>query len=236
MIPISDDNPAKTPPIVNWAIIALCVGVFLWELSLGENGVDRIGVSLGFSPSSLTYPNSAASHAYGIPPAVTVLTSMFLHGSILHIAGNMLYLWIFGNNVEEAMGHVKYLLFYLLSGLGAAAGFYFMEPSSDMPMIGASGAISGVLAAYVLLFPRNKVTVIIPLGIIFYPIAISAVWVVGAWFVLQLISAAFSDPSQPGTAWWAHVGGFAMGAVLTPFLKSREFPLFGRTPQQGPWN
>ena len=235
MIPISDHNPVRITPVVNWAIIALCIGIFLWELSLGENGVDRIGDMLGFSPSSLLYPNSAASHAIGVPPAVTVLTSMFLHGSILHIAGNMLYLWIFGNNVEEAMGHVKYLLFYLLSGLGAAAGFYFMQPGSDMPMVGASGAISGVLAAYVLLYPRAKVTVIIPLGIIFYPIAISAVWVVGAWFVLQLVSAAFSDPNQPGVAWWAHVGGFAAGIVLTPILKSRDVPLFGRY-RRGPWN
>ncbi len=234
MIPISDDNPVRIYPYVNWGLIGLCVAMFLWELTLGSHGMDRAGVYLGFTPSDLRYPKSAASHAIGLPPAATILTSMFLHGGFLHIAGNMLYLWIFGNNIEEAMGHIKYLLFYLLSGIGAAIGFFLMEPASDMPMIGASGAISGVLAAYVLLYPRAKVTVIIPLGIIFYPLAISAIWVVGAWFIMQLASAALSDPTQPGVAWWAHVGGFLTGLVLTPVFKSRDVPLFGRP--RGPWS
>lgn len=234
MIPISDDNPVRIWPVVNWGLIGACVAVFLWELSLGAHGMDRAGSVLGFTPSALEFPKSAPSHAIGVPPAATIFTSMFLHGSFLHIAGNMLYLWIFGNNIEDAMGHIKYLLFYLICGVGAALGFYLMQPASDMPMIGASGAISGVLAAYVLLYPRAKVTVIIPLGIIFYPLAISAIWVVGLWFGLQLISAALSDPNQPGVAWWAHVGGFITGLVLTPLFKSRYVPLFGRP--RGPWS
>jgi membrane associated rhomboid family serine protease len=160
---------------------------------------------------------------------------MFLHGGFLHIAGNMLYLWIFGNNVEDAMGHVRFLAFYLVCGVAAAFTLAYVDPASRVPMVGASGAISGVLAAYVLLFPRARVTVLVPLIIIFYPFRISAVWVVGFWFLLQLFSAAATQPGQPGVAWWAHVGGFAAGLLLTPFLKSSDFPLFGPVRRRGPW-
>jgi membrane associated rhomboid family serine protease len=146
----------------------------------------------------------------------------------------MLYLWIFGNNVEDAMGHLRFLAFYLMCGAAAALAMAYIDPSSRVPMIGASGAISGVLAAYVLLYPRHRVTVIVPLGIIFYPLSIAAIWVVGFWFVMQLFSAALSNPGQPGTAWWAHIGGFAAGLLLTPLLKSRHVPLFSRRPP-GPW-
>lgn len=230
MIPISDDNPVRRPPYVNWALIALCVGAFLWQLSL--SGAEAAAVyALGFKPASLFEPDMAG---YGIPAGLTIFTSMFLHGGFLHLGGNMLYLWIFGNNVEEAMGHVRYLLFYLACGLAAALTMVLVTPLSNYPMIGASGAISGVLGSYVLLFPRAKVRVIVPLGIIFYPLRISAMWVVGFWFLLQLWNAAFTDASEPGVAWWAHVGGFVMGLALTPLLKSREFELLGET-RRGPW-
>src|SRR6201999_1231973 len=125
------------------------------------------------------------------------------------------------------MGHVRYLLFYLACGVVAALTMAFLDPQSQIPMVGASGAISGVLAAYMLLFPRARVTVIVPLGIIFYPLVISAIWVIGFWFVLQLISAAFTSVGQPGVAFWAHVGGFAAGLLLTPLFKSSQFRLFG---------
>ncbi len=226
MIPISDDNPTRLVPFVTWAIILLCVAVFLWELSLGK-GADAAVYALGFKPVTLLRGETELA-------AITIVTAMFLHGGFLHIAGNMLYLWIFGNNVEDAMGHARYMLFYLICGVAAALSLAFMDPASDIPMVGASGAISGVLAAYVLIYPRARVTVIVPLGIIFYPMKISAVWVVGFWFVLQLISAAFSDPSQPGVAFWAHVGGFVVGAVLTPLFKSAHIPLFGDV-HRGPW-
>jgi membrane associated rhomboid family serine protease len=159
---------------------------------------------------------------------------MFLHGGILHLAGNMLYLWIFGNNVEDAFGHIRFLLFYFLCGAAAALTMAYVAPTSNVPMVGASGAISGVLAAYLLLFPRARVTVIVPLGIILYPLAIAAMWVIGFWFLLQLISAGFANPGQPGTAWWAHVGGFAAGLLLTPLLKPRQTRLFGHV--RGPWD
>jgi membrane associated rhomboid family serine protease len=177
-----------------------------------------------------------ASAAYApVPPTLTILTSMFLHGGVLHLAGNMLYLWIFGNNVEDALGHFRFLLFYVVCGIAAALTMGAIDPTSAVPMIGASGAISGVLAAYVLFFPRARVTVIVPLGIIFYPFTITAMWVVGFWFVLQLISAGLADPNQPGTAWWAHVGGFAAGLILTSVLKPRDAKLFGQ-PRRGPWD
>src|SRR5665213_2743096 len=234
MIPISDDNPVDHTPFMNWLLIGLCALVFAWEFSLGDKGMDAASVALGFTPDTLTGSMPAPSEAIGVPAYATIFTSMFLHGGLLHLGGNMLYLWIFGNNVEYAMGHFRYLLFYLLCGVAAALAMAFMDPTSHTPIIGASGAISGVLAAYVLLYPRARVTVIVPLGIIFYPMAISAIWVVGFWFALQLVSAALSTPGQPGVAWWAHVGGFAFGLLLTPLFKSAQFRLFG-IGRRGPW-
>ena len=234
MIPISDDNPARRPAVITWVIIVLCVLVYLWERSLGADMNAGLAV-LGFVPTNLFAPQPANAAYVPVPPTLTIFTSMFLHGGILHLAGNMLYLWIFGNNVEDALGHFRFLLFYVVCGIAAALTMGAIDPTSAVPVIGASGAISGVLAAYVLFFPRARVTVIVPLGIIFYPFTITAIWVVGFWFVLQLISAGLADPNQPGTAWWAHVGGFAAGLILTPLLKPRDAKLFGQ-PRRGPWN
>ena len=234
VIPISDDNPGRTVPIVTWAIMAACVAVYLWERSLG-NQTDAAVAVLGFVPASLLGGHLVPPPGYvDVPPVATIFTSMFLHGGLLHLGGNMLYLWIFGNNVEDAMGHVRYVLFYFICGVAAALTLAFIQPHSQVPMIGASGAISGALAAYVFLYPRARVTVIVPLGIIFYPLAISAIWVVGFWFLLQLVSALLSDPSQPGVAFWAHVGGFGAGVLLTPLFKSKQYRLFGDV-HRGPW-
>ncbi len=232
MIPISDDNPTRLTPFVTWAIIALCVAVYVWEHELGRE-MDPALMALGFTPAAWFGHARPPAGFVAVPAWATLFISMFLHGSVLHIAGNMLYLWIFGNNVEDAMGHTRFLFFYLICGVAAALTLAYLDPASHIPMVGASGAISGVLACYVLLFPRARVTVIVPLGIIFFPFAISAFWVVGLWFILQLISASFSNAAQPGVAWWAHVGGFAAGLVLTPFLKSPSFKFFG--PRRGPW-
>ena len=234
MIPISDDNPVRRPAVINWAIIALCVLAYLWERSLGRDMNAALFV-LGFVPADFFATQGTNTANVAVPPTLTIFTSMFLHGGILHLAGNMLYLWIFGNNVEDALGHFRYLLFYLASGIAAALTMGVIDSRSTVPMIGASGAISGVLAAYVLFFPRARVTVIVPLGIIFFPFTITAIWVVGFWFVLQLISAGFSSTSEPGTAWWAHVGGFAAGLMLTPLIKPREAKLFGQI-RRGPWD
>lgn len=222
MIPISDDNPARLTPVVTVGLIVLCVLVFLWELSLGD-GMDQALAVLGFTPNAFIHSDGAQIRS--VPVWTTILTSMFLHVGTLHIAGNMLYLWIFGNNIEDAMGHAKFAVFYLVCGIAAMLTMLLADPASHTPTIGASGAISGVLAAYVLLYPRARVHVVVPL--IFYAFWIRAVWVVGIWFALQLVTAVMTPASEPGTAWWAHVGGFAAGLVLTPLLKSRLVPYFG---------
>jgi membrane associated rhomboid family serine protease len=234
MIPISDDNPARRTAFVNWTIIVLCVVAYLWERSLASEFNLALAV-LGFVPAAYFSGHTTITGDIGVPPELTILTSMFLHGGILHLAGNMLYLWIFGNNVEDAFGHLRFLAFYLLCGAAAALAVAYIDPSSRVPMIGASGAISGVLAAYVMLYPRAHVTVIVPLGIIPYPLTIAAMWVVGFWFLMQLISAGLADPGQAGTAWWAHVGGFVAGLLLTLLLKPGDIPLFGQV-HRGPWD
>jgi membrane associated rhomboid family serine protease len=234
MIPISDDTPSRRTPVVTWGLILACVAAYLWELSLGRDMAAALD-AFGFTPASLLPGEPFGTGEAQLSPAITILTAMFLHGSLLHIGGNMLYLWIFGRSVEDATGHLRFLLFYLLCGIAAALTLAWMDPSSHLPMVGASGAISGVLAAYVLIFPRARVTVIVPLGIIFYPFTVTAVWVVGFWFVMQVFSAAATPAGQPGVAWWAHVGGFVVGLLLTPLFKNSDFPLFGRLRRRGPW-
>ena len=236
MIPISDDNPVQRTPFVTWLLIGGCVLVYVWEFLLGREMDGALNV-LGFIPASLHDPSAAPSEALGIPPFGTIFISMFLHGSVLHLAGNMLYLWIFGNNIEDAMGHFRFIVFYLVSGVAAALSMAYVDPLSHVPMVGASGAISGVLAAYILLYPRARVTVVVPLGIIFWPFRVNAAVVVGLWFLTQLALAAVSDPTKPGVAWWAHVGGFAAGLVLTPLFKAADVPYFGPVPRRrGPWS
>jgi len=235
MIPFSDENPARTPPYVTVAIIVLCVLAFLWELSLGARS-DQALVVFGFTPAGLEHPEGAQYVGLGLPVWTTILTSMFLHAGFLHIGGNMLYLWIFGNNIEDAMGHARFTVFYLVCGVVAALTLAAIDPSSTTPVVGASGAISGVLAAYMLLYPRARVHTLLTLGIFLYPVWIRAVWVIGFWFLLQLVTAAITPASEPGTAWWAHVGGFAAGLILTPLLKSRNVPYFGPFDDRGPWS
>jgi membrane associated rhomboid family serine protease len=231
MIPISDENPTRLTPFVTWALIAACVAVFFWELTFDERDSQALIFALGFIPKNF-FEHPAAQTLYSVPAWLTIFTSMFMHGGFLHVGGNMLYLWIFGNNVEDAMGHARFLFFYLICGAAAALSEGLVSPDSAVPMLGASGAISGVLASYVLIYPRTRITVIIPLGILLYPTKISAFYVVGFWFLLQVLNAFTTAPGAPGTAWMAHVGGFAMGLALTPVLS--QFPLFGRY-RRGPW-
>jgi len=234
VIPISDDNPARLKPVVTVTIIVLCALAFVWELQLGKRADAALAV-LGFTPNTFVHPDEAQAPWLGLAPWQTIFTSMFLHAGVLHIAGNMLYLWIFGNNIEDAMGHVKFALFYLACGVAAALTMLLVDPSSHTPVVGASGAISGVLAAYMLLYPRARVHVVVPLIIVFYPFWVRAVWVVGIWFAMQLVTAVLTPASEPGTAWWAHVGGFVAGLALTPLLKSRHVPYFGPIDPRGPW-
>jgi membrane associated rhomboid family serine protease len=223
MIPISDENPAKLIPFFTWGLILACILVFFWQLSFSEAGESLLLQRFGFVPRTFF------ADAFGPHPTLQVwlslITSMFLHGGFLHLGGNMLYLWIFGNNVEDAMGHARFIMFYFVCGVAAALCEGLAEPALMVPMLGASGAISGVLAAYVLIFPKARVTVIIPLGILLYPVKISAFYVVGFWFFLQILNFAGTNPGA-GTAWGAHIGGFVVGVALTPLLS--HFPLFGR--------
>ena len=226
MIPLHDDNPAEITPVITVFFIVSCVLVFIWQVLLGGNAGQAIVYSLGVIPAVLLDRVSLPDELALVPAHLTVFTSMFLHGGFMHLAGNMLYLWIFGNNVEDAMGHFRFVIFYLLCGIAAVTGQVLQNPDSQIPMIGASGAISGVLGAYLLLYPRARVLVAIPLGFILYTARLAAGWVLGFWFIIQIVSSLLADPGSAGVAWFAHIGGFAAGMVLIPLFKYRRVPLF----------
>ena len=220
MIPLRDDNPTRSTPVVNVALIALCVIVFLWELMLPADGAQQAIYLLGFVPA-VFFGRAELAHQW-IPPELSLITSMFLHGGWMHLLGNMLYLWIFGDNVEDRVGHARYVVFYLGCGLVAALAQGFADPSSAVPMIGASGAISGVLGAYIVLYPRANVLVALPLLIVFYTLRVPAWLVLGMWFVGQLLSS-LSAQQGAGVAFGAHVGGFVAGFLLIRlFVRERR--------------
>ena len=231
MIPLHDDNPTDINPLVTLSLIALCILVYVFQLTLGPAGSRTLIHGLGVIPAVLLNKTSLPAEPALVSPALTLLTSMFTHGGFLHLAGNMLYLWIFGNNVEDAMGHIRFILFYVLCGLAAAAGQVFQNPDSLLPMIGASGAVSGVLGAYLLLYPHARVLVLLPLGFYAQLIRILALWVLGFWFLLQVLSSFFSGQQQGGVAWYAHISGFIAGLMLVPLFKRKKVKLFhGRRP------
>ena len=225
MFPLKDDNPSNTAPIVTVALIVLNALFFVYQISLEAGGPDgaRAGQAFieefGLVPCRLT---GACRVGPELPsPVLTIFTSMFMHGGWVHIGGNMLYLWIFGNNVEDTLGHGRYLLFYLLSGVAAALGQTAVGPSSMVPMVGASGAVSGVLGAYLILFPSAHVTTLIILGFFFRLVQIPAMVVLGFWIVLQVLSGLGSLGSSGGVAFFAHIGGFLAGMGLLFVLKPR---------------
>jgi membrane associated rhomboid family serine protease len=224
MIPLHDDNPTRIWPWINFLLIAACIAAFFWQLSLGGR-VERAIYGLGVIPVSLLNIDTLPPGLALVPPWATVITSMFLHGGWMHLIGNMLYLWIFGNNIEDAMGHKRFIVFYLLCGTAAALGQAFQNPHSTIPMIGASGAISGILGAYLLLYPHARILVAIPLGFIIHTTRLAAVWVLGFWFVLQLVNSYLSGQQEGGVAWGAHIGGFIAGFVLIPFFKRGDVRL-----------
>ncbi len=244
MFPISDDNPRQhVAPYVNYSIIAICVVVFLWQLSLGTDGDNRAVLSLGMIPARLFGYGELPPDLVLVPAWATILTSMFMHGGFLHIGGNMLYLWIFGDNIEDSMGHFRYAVFYLLCGTAAALTQGLVAPSSEAPMIGASGAISGVLGAYLLLHPGATIRVLIFLGFFVTITHIPALVVLGFWFLMQLFSAAVPASGEAGVAFWAHIGGFVAGLALITFFKRRWVPILERPHtkpfhiehRRGPW-
>jgi len=218
MIPLRDDNPSYTTPYVTYALIALCVLVFLWQWSLGPQAGEAALYALGLIPDVLFGGARLSPDIALVPPAATVITSMFLHGGWLHLLGNMLYLWIFGDNIEDSMGHVRFVVFYLACGIAAAMFQAVPAPTSQIPMVGASGAISGVLGAYALLHPRAHVLVLIPLGLFSQLVRLPALLVLGLWFGMQLLSELLAS-SDAGVAFRAHLGGFITGVILIPFFK-----------------
>jgi membrane associated rhomboid family serine protease len=230
VIPLHDDNPTTTKPRVTVGIMIACTVVYvLHHLLLSREATTAVIYAVGVIPALLT--GHAVADFTSFPPALTVLTSMFVHGGFWHLAGNMLYLWIFGNNVEEAMGHVKFLVFYVFCGVAAVAAQVLPNPASEIPMVGASGAISGVLGAYMLLYPRARVLLGLPLGFLIVELGRwPAIWVLVAWFVMQLLTGAFSALSSTpgGVAFGAHVGGFVAGCLLVTVFRRRGVPLWRR--------
>ena len=203
MFPIRDHTPSRRTPFVTWGLMAINIAVFLGYFSLFS---DPRALGEFFSN-------------WGLVPAVaspeTFVTSMFLHGGIMHLIGNMLFLWVFGDNMEDAMGHGGFLGFYLVSGLVAATAQFGADPSSTVPMVGASGAIAGVMGGYLLLYPKARVDILIILIIIFRIIPVPAWIVLGAWFGIQIVQGSVTPTDQGGVAYWAHAGGFVAGLVMT---------------------
>jgi membrane associated rhomboid family serine protease len=225
MIPLRDNQASRRLTLVNVTLIAANVMVFLHEMVLGP-GLENFIYQYAMIPARLTSAIEGGReiarvpYSYGAAPALeTIITSMFIHGGVLHLLGNMLYLFIFGAAVEEAMGHVRFLLFYLVSGIAAALAMAAFTPQSTVPVIGASGAIAGVLGAYFVMFPRAWVTTILPIFILVYFVEIPAIVYLLVWFAAQLYSGVTQNPEVTGgVAWWAHVGGFMVGMLLGPLL------------------
>lgn len=210
MIPLYDENPTRIFPLVTVLIIAANVVVFVYELILpSPQALEAFMQAAAIIPYDVT-------HNLGLGVSLTLFTSLFVHGGWLHIIGNMLYLWIFGNNVEDAMGHLRFALFYLLCGLGASAAQIAVSINSRVPNIGASGAIAGVLGAYLILFPRARVVSLVTLGYFVRLVRVPAVLVLGLWIVVQLFSglASLGMAGVGGVAWFAHLGGFLAGLLL----------------------
>ncbi len=224
MIPIRDHLPGRTTPVVVFLLIAINVVVFLYEQSLPERRLDAFIQGYGMVPYEIT-------RGLDIPPVsprpiyATILTSMFMQASWLHLGGNMLYLWIFGNNVEDVFGRIGFLIFYLVMGVAAALGQILIAPASQIPLIGASGAIAGVLGAYLVFFPSATIDtlLLIPVGLVFVRVVpLRAVYLLGFWILLQFIQGAMAlGGAGGGVAWWAHIGGFAAGALVGLFFRGR---------------
>ena len=225
MVPIRDNNPTTITPYVTYGLIAANVLAFLYEANLPPQELDGFFHLAAVVPRELTASFSGISVNQPVPEWLTLITSQFLHGGFLHLAGNMLFLWIFGNNVEDRLGHVKFLIFYLTCGVLASLTQWYFSQGSGIPSLGASGAIAGVMGAYILRFPRAEVLTLIPLGFYFPAVRLPAFYFLGFWFLQQAFYglASLNAPTNicmesGGIAYWAHAGGFVFGAILGPLL------------------
>ncbi|MGO9379002.1 MAG: rhomboid family intramembrane serine protease [Dissulfurispiraceae bacterium] len=227
MIPLKDENRSETFPLVTVIIICVNCLVFIWE-ALSPLDASQIARLYGAIPVNLMSLTSRTEAFQSVSPVTSIITAMFLHGNILHLAGNMLYLWIFGDNIEDTLGHLRFAFFYLFSGFIAAYAFAFGGPDSMLPMIGASGAISGVLGAYIILFPSARVVTLVFFGLIWIS-RIPAVIVIGMWAILQVLNSLFSEAQiqYGGVAWLAHVGGFIAGIMtIRLWLPGKKYKRF----------
>jgi len=225
MFPLKDNIEAKTFPIVNIGLIVINIAFFIYQMSHGPE-VDQLIFALGFIPAR--FFAQQAEGWFNLPGFLPVFSSMFLHANLIHLISNMWMLWIFGDNVEDCMGHGRYLLFFLLCGVASVAAQSIANPQSAIPMIGASGAISGVLGAYFLTYPQARILTLLPIFILIYLIDLPAYFFLGFWFVMQFVQGSlYSLNSEQvgggGVAWWAHVGGFAAGVVLLQVFRCKDW-------------
>ena len=236
MIPLKDDNPTDGKPIVTYFLIGLCVLVFFIQFSSNSYRTGELFYSYGLIPSVLMGIDKLPQDLYAVPAFATIFSSMFMHGGFIHLIGNMLYMWIFADNIEDALGPKKFIIFYLLSGIGAAMSQVVMDINSQIPMIGASGAIGGVLGAYLINHPNARVLVLIPFGFFSQLIKIRALYVLGFWFVLQFLNSSLSSSQGGGVAYAAHIGGFVSGIILILFFNKYSIKNKKNKKTKGPWN
>lgn len=218
-LPLKDDNPTNTFPFVTVGLILVNCFVFYHQLTLNLPASQRFIFQWGAIPYQIVH----GEILYGpglFPPVLTLFSAMFLHGGFLHLIGNMLYLWIFGNNIEDTLGHFRFMIFYLLAGLGAGLAQVFSDPQSTVPMIGASGAVAGVLGAYLLLFPHARILTLMFIFIFIRMIRIPALIVLGFWFLVQLLSV--TSGFETGVAFFAHIGGFVAGLILVKVFQPQK--------------
>jgi membrane associated rhomboid family serine protease len=227
MFPLRDDNPTSIVPVVTWALIAVNVLVFLYQASLSPQSSQLFVYQYGAIPAVVSGHQSLRENIAVIPPMLSVFTSMFLHGGWMHLIGNMWFLWIFGNNIEEAMGGLRFVAFYLICGFLASWSHIAANTASVLPSIGASGAIGGVLGAYIMLYPRARVWTLIFLGFFFRLLYIPAGIILGYWFFIQLLNGSMAGRQDGGgVAFWAHIGGFIGGVLLVGLFKKKRVRFF----------
>jgi rhomboid family protein len=220
VIPIYDSDPLDRNPyaVVNWTLIVINVVVFLIQINVSDDTSLAMTRDLALIPAAITGKVTLGGN---LPPILSVFTYMFLHGGWAHIIGNMLFLWVLGDNIEDAMGSVRYFFFYMLCGAAGGVAFLLSGPNGLVPLVGASGAVAGVVAAYLMLRPCAKITV---LAFGFLPLRLGSAWVLGAWVLMQIWNVINVHGGE--TAWWAHIGGLALGALLTPLLRRPDVLLF----------
>jgi membrane associated rhomboid family serine protease len=234
MLPLWDNIPSERVPVVNYAIILICVITFVLQIQAPE-GVEQFVREFGMIPLRITHPSESriiveSESDWGriqrqivdlsspVPPLLTLVTSMFLHGGLMHIVGNLWFLYIFGDNIEDRFGHIGYALMYLICGVSAGVMHVAMDENSIVPTIGASGAIAGVMGAYLFLYPHAVVMTLVPFGVLTRIVPIPAAVFLGLWFLFQIFSGVQTNPGGGGVAWWAHVGGFLAGLGTTTSL------------------